>query len=724
MQKKVAHSLQKKLLSGKYSFEGVLVFLMLSLFFLSFSNVKQKQYIFEEGQPAEETIRAPKTVENVQETENKRQLAQEAVAPEYSYHPEILETQLNNVKSLLKLVSTVNDEMLEKYQEKVAKAKVKEKVVEPQVAEKIAALKSKFENADEGMLAFYQSLPETFYEDIFSLSSGEVIQVRDETLSLLEENLSKKIREENLSEVKQDAIFQLQMTDLNTTQQQDVRFLLNKSLVANEFYNEKKTAELKKEAKEAVAPVMIYQGEIIVREGNQMDERVMKKLKLLGMTKKTTSILPVVALGMMIFFQSLLLWFLGKNNTKEKKVWLVSFYGSVMIISVALMNILKLFQTEQLNFIPLLFPVAFAPLILTIFCSRRLGSLAAIFQTLFIYFIYFDSVGTTYLNVLGVVYLFEGILATMINRNRLSKQVGKAFVWIIVLPFLFNLMMLIYQGLSVFTYTSFLTLLCSTIGSGLSYLLSVGLHPYIEYLITDDSDIVLNELSNPNHPLLKELLEKVPGTYHHSMMVANLSANAVAEIGGRTLLTRVACYYHDIGKLKQPNFFVENLPIGGDNPHNYLLPQDSKKIIFSHVTEGVKILTEYQMPQMVIDICQQHHGTTLMKFFYVTAKKKDPKVTEEEFRYPGPKPQTREAAVVSIADSCEAAVRAMDNPSFETIQNFVHNLIIGRLTDGQLDECGLTMKELKMIEKSIISGLGSTFHSRIKYPTLREEEKS
>ena len=253
--------------------------------------------------------------------------------------------------------------------------------------------------------------------------------------------------------------------------------------------------------------------------------------------------------------------------------------------------------------------------------------------------------------------------------------------------------------------------------------MSIGLHPYIELLLNDDSVLVLNELSNPNHPLLKQLLEEAPGTYHHSMMVASLSANAVAEIGGRSLLTRVACYYHDIGKIKHVNFFVENLPAGADNPHNFLLPEDSKEIIFSHVSEGVKILKKEKMPQLVIDICQQHHGTTLMSFFYAKAKERNPDVTEADFRYPGPRPQTREAAVVSLADTCEAAIRAMKEPTNEKIAEFVYDLVERRILDGQLDESGLTLAEIRIVEKSLINGLCSTFHSRIEYPKMKKELK-
>lgn len=247
----------------------------------------------------------------------------------------------------------------------------------------------------------------------------------------------------------------------------------------------------------------------------------------------------------------------------------VTFYVIAMIFSILLMKFFQLFQSELIAFIPLFFPAAFTPLILNIFSSRRLGILAAMFQVINAIFIYFDSSGTNMLTTVLVTYLFSGLMGTMIRRERIASQGRTAIMWVIVFPFLLSVMLVIFQGMDFARGNTWTTIICALAGSLLSYLLTIGLHQYIELLVSDNSMIVLNELSNPNHPLLKQLLEEAPGTYHHSMMVANLSANAVAEIGGQSLLTRVACYYHDIGKLKHANFFVENLPAGAENPHNF-----------------------------------------------------------------------------------------------------------------------------------------------------------
>jgi len=234
------------------------------------------------------------------------------------------------------------------------------------------------------------------------------------------------------------------------------------------------------------------------------------------------------------------------------------------------------------------------------------------------------------------------------------------------------------------------------------------------------SSMKLIELSNPNHPLLRKILTEAPGTYHHSLMVANLSEAACEAIGANGLLARVASYYHDIGKTKRPRYFIEN-QMGG-NPHDHLSPQLSKNIIISHVTDGVAILKKYNMPKEIIDIAEQHHGTTLLKYFYHKAKQQSDFVLEEEFRYRGPKPQTKEAAIISIADSVEAAVRSLSNPSKEKIEKVVRGIIADRLQDNQLNECNITLRELELVAQSLCETLNGVFHSRIEYPEMRKEK--
>lgn len=720
MLNKILQQLQAKL--GKAAMPFLLFLFFIIICGVTFSSVKQKANDFKEGQVAEESIRANKTIENTEETEQKRKLAAEAVTPEYTYQQDLVDDQNNRINQLFDLIEKTNDSIDKTYKDNVEKSKDNENVPKPTIDERIAALKKNFESVNAENVAFFQNLPTNFYTKIFGMTESQINEVRDQSLKLIDEQMSKQVRESDLEAFKQEAEDQIQYLNVSTDQQQMIHYLVYQGIVVNDVLNEKKTEELKQAAREAVQPVMIYQGEIIVREGNQIDSAAMKKLELLGLTNQTTSIFPLVAMILAVLLQIAVLFYNSMQyHEAAKRTEYVLFYVTVMSLSVLLMKFFQLFQTEQAAYIPLFYPAAFAPLVLNVFLNRRSGIIAALFQTVTALFIYYDSIGTNFLTAILMSYLFSGLLATVLKRQRVSEQWVSAMMWVIIFPLLMDIVLIIYQGMSFSDGTTWLMLVCGFMGTLLSYLLTMGLHPYVELMVNDDSVIVLNELSNPNHPLLKQLLEEAPGTYHHSMMVANLSANAVADIGGRSLLTRVACYYHDIGKIKHASFFVENLPSGAENPHNFLLPEDSKQIIFGHVTDGAKILEEYEMPQMVIDICRQHHGTTLMKYFYIKAKERNPEVTEEQFRYPGPKPQTREAGIVNIADSCEAAVRAMDHPTGEKIEQFVHNLIEERISDGQLDDSGLTLKEIRKVEKSLISGLSSTFHSRIKYPKMKSE---
>jgi len=211
------------------------------------------------------------------------------------------------------------------------------------------------------------------------------------------------------------------------------------------------------------------------------------------------------------------------------------------------------------------------------------------------------------------------------------------------------------------------------------------------------------------------LLTETPGTYHHSVMVANLAEAACEAIGADGLLARVACYYHDIGKTRRPAFFIEN-QMSGINPHDSLPPERSAEIIISHTTDGAQLLEKHKMPKEIVDIAYQHHGTSTLKFFLHKAKEVGDEVDEKLFSYPGPKPQTKEAAVISIADSVEAAVRSMKQPNSEKIQKLVYSIVQSRVQEHQFDECDVSIKELKTIEKVLCETLNGIFHSRIEYP--------
>ena len=226
------------------------------------------------------------------------------------------------------------------------------------------------------------------------------------------------------------------------------------------------------------------------------------------------------------------------------------------------------------------------------------------------------------------------------------------------------------------------------------------------------------EVADGSHPLLKRLAMEAPGTYSHSLQVATLAEAAAEAIGANSLLCRVGSYYHDIGKMNKADYFCEN-QIDGQNRHLNLSPNVSLLVIVGHVKDGVEMAKEYSLPPPIIPIIQQHHGTTLVEFFYHKASTQyaEQEVPDSQFRYPGPKPRSKEAAVVMIADMVESATRATGEPTPSRIEGLVHDLIMKRLLDGQFDECSLTFAELNQIEKAVIKTILAIYHGRVAYPT-------
>ncbi|GMA56136.1 hypothetical protein GCM10025858_06390 [Alicyclobacillus sacchari] len=255
-------------------------------------------------------------------------------------------------------------------------------------------------------------------------------------------------------------------------------------------------------------------------------------------------------------------------------------------------------------------------------------------------------------------------------------------------------------------------------------ILAMGILPFFESAFGLLTPIRLLELSNPNHPLLRKVLLEAPGTYHHSLIVGNLAEAAAELVGADPLLCRVGAYYHDVGKTKRPMFFVEN-QMTKDNPHEKVAPSLSHLIITSHVSDGLEMLKQAGLPKPIQDICATHHGTTILWYFYNKAKEQDKNgtVKVDDFRYPGPKPKTRECAIIMICDAVEAAVRSMARPTPNRVEGVIRKIIRDRLQDGQLDECDLTLQDLDAMVGAFMKTLKGIYHSRIEYPDIDKLRK-
>jgi putative nucleotidyltransferase with HDIG domain len=256
------------------------------------------------------------------------------------------------------------------------------------------------------------------------------------------------------------------------------------------------------------------------------------------------------------------------------------------------------------------------------------------------------------------------------------------------------------------------------IGGLMAAFITMGTLKIFEFFFGVITNFSLLELSDFNQSLLKRMILEAPGTYHHSIVVSNLAETAADAIGANALLTRVGAYYHDIGKVEKPEYFTENQIVGG-NKHDNIEPSMSRLVILKHVKEGIELAKKSKLSSMIIDFIPQHHGTSLMHYFYQKALEEaedHSSVKEDNYRYPGPKPQTRETAIVLLADSVEAATRCLDEANPKKIEEVVRKIINNKFIDGQLDECNLTLKEIELIARTFTHTLGAMYHARIRYP--------
>ncbi|WP_415318968.1 HD family phosphohydrolase [Clostridium perfringens] len=482
----------------------------------------------------------------------------------------------------------------------------------------------------------------------------------------------------------------------------------------NFFYDKEKTDELIKETLKQVPPVMIKKNQIVVSEGEPVTAHQLELLGTLGLLSDSASgIYIYIALGILViivmYLQYVYIHKYYPNINKEfSKIVMISILNVFPVILARLFGMMS-------NYI---IPLACMPMLITLLLNYKISLVFSMLNVILIGGAVGFNPNIIILAILNVV-LGGTLLRKMQQRNDILYSSITVAVLSSILTF----------SVGTLTTNNFMEILADSTfaaaGAVLSGILTIGVLPFFESTFDIVTNAKLLELSNPNNPLLKKLLMEAPGTYHHSILVANLAELAAEQVGGNPLLARIGAYYHDVGKTKRPYFFREN-QFGKKNPHDRLKPEVSSKIIISHVKDGSELAKEYNLPKTIHDFIVTHHGETLVKYFYLTVKNNSEnpdEVKEEDFKYPGPKPMSKEQGIVMLADSTEAAVRSINEPTEEKIEKMVNNIIDDKLATGQLDNCDLTLRDISKIKKCFLKALNGIHHERIEYPDDNKKEK-
>ena len=709
----------------------LLLFLtFIGLLVIGYGSVKPTTYTVELNQVAKETIRAPRTLEDKTQTEKNQQIAMDAVSDVLVFDQERLTKQLTNIQQFFQAIKSVaskaSAEIIKTDQSNSSEESVT-RVATTQ--ERVQYFKKSLEKENQSIREFAIFIPDKYISQLLQANNEQLASYEKTLKSVVETQMKNAISESNVTKAQEEAKKTLFYSDYSDTERDLLGQLVTVSVIVNNVVDKEATQKAKEAAKAAVTPVKILQGQVLIQEGHVISNQEIRLIELFGLSNGQRNYHELFSY--LIFLTGIIIFLAvyfytpiqtDKQNPSDTATALTVF-SLVFVAGVFVLKILALVQHRGVEHIGLVFPIAgFIYLLYRLTKSLRLTIFSIVLMPIFSWYFFSQSTNSLHL-ILTTVFLSMIAWIGILNEKMWSTQAWiKRFIKYLLYPVLLGIPFVFYSNYEFQTQQTMFVFLFLLLSGFLSFLLPVILMSYLAYVFEDSSVLLWAELSNPNQPLLKDLITQAPGTYHHSLMVANISANCVEAIGGDSQLARVACYYHDIGKLEHPLFFIENLPGNMESPHKMLSAEESVHIIFNHVTKGVEILTQHQLPQAVIDICAQHHGTTLMKYFYAEALKNNPDVKEEDFRYPGPKPQTKEAAIINIVDSAEAATRAMKEPTLEKVEALVHSIIMNRLEDEQFVECDITMKEIAIVEKMIVTSLNGTFHSRIEYPTIKKQE--
>jgi putative nucleotidyltransferase with HDIG domain len=649
----------------------------------------------EKGDIARQNIVAPRQATYVSESETKaaRDRARNAVQTKYSPpDPQVARQQVNRLRKIFDYMDTVR-------------------------ADPYASRAEKFEwiSAIPDL-----SLSDTVIDQILIMNDQEWNEItRPETLDLLRQAMSAEIRDTQVIATRRQLPTKVSL-DIPEQQASVIVAITEDLIKPNTFPDEAGTEAERQTAVAAVEEVMVTvgQNELIISAGQVVGPRTLEALDALGLDEPRFNWIEDFAAPAMLM---LLTTAIMAVYIAQYMPGLVSDTKRLLLLALFLLAFIALakFVIPSNSIIGYLYPMAALAMIIVILIDAQL---AFILTTMLAFLVGYVTVNEPQ----GlIIYLILSGWAGALALGR--GQRVNSLIWAGVYVGLINTgIILIFnlssdrENIAVLLFEGLLNGILLSTGLTLISLLIIG------NLFGITTHIQLTDLGRPTQPLLRQLLLKAPGTYHHSLMVSNLAEQAAERIGADSLLVRVMAYYHDIGKMQRPYFFIENQPDGMANIHEKLEPQISAQIIISHVKDGLDLANKYRLPPAIKEGIAQHHGTSLVKFFYYqaveAAKEKETEVDEAAFRYPGPKPQTKENGILMLADGSESAVRALKPRSTEEIDEIVQKIIAHHLSSGQLDECHLTIADLHKIRTAFVDILQGVHHPRIKYPGEVEAE--
>ena len=653
---------------------------------LLFSGVTPQQYDIQVGAPAPIQILATKDVLDTVTTDALREAAAAAVEPSYkSADPNVV----------TEVMQDLNAEF-----------------------DRLRDLRANLAEVDLDALSEAEIAALTPWSD-FALSRDQLRAVREADDASFDAALTDTVNEvhdtlaSTLPEGQEDAAVRSLRAELEKTYgatlAEALSGLVRRCIQPTMLIDETITEENRNKAREAVEPEMCVKGEVIVREGDIVTPAQYTMISSLGLLSENSfdvQLFAGVAMLVLLVMAAIgfYLWrFHRKLLTSPKQMRLLC------VVVVLTMAICTGLREIHVYLMPVTLGLLLVALLIDVHLAVFINVLLALLAGALI------SAGSTSYAVMLMTAVCGPMIAVLFSRSMLRTTTLLAGLCIALSNFFVTLAVGLFSSAEV--HGVLVNALWAAGGGALSAVLCIGIQPLLEWLFNLATAAKLIELSNPNQPLLRRLLLEASGTYHHSIIVANLAEAGCSAIGANGLLARVGAYYHDIGKLKRPMYFKENQM--GDNPHDRTDPRVSAAILTAHTRDGAQMAQKARIPQPVIDIIRQHHGDTPTIYFYDKAKKLyGDSIDISAFRYEGPCPQTREAAVVMLADGIEAATRAMSNPDPEKIDALIRNFVRARLNDGQLDSSDLTFSDLDKICGAFSTVLTGAFHERIEYPTV------